>query len=284
MPNASLASDWTAGTGEERAADINAAFADPEISVVLAAIGGNHSAQLLPYLDYDLIRANPKIFQGYSDVSVLLWALAKHAGLQTFHGPTLAAELGEHPAPLAYTDHWMRRAWAGRFPGFEPATEWTDEFLDWDEKRDLERPRSMKAAEGWRCLRPGVAEGPLLGGCLETICWHIRDTDVWIDATGAILFLETSEEAPSPGHVDGYLTTLERCGVFEKAVGLVIGRPYGYTEERKTAMLAAVERRTASSGIPVLADVDMGHADPMLTLPLGAPARLDAEKKSFGLS
>ena len=69
-----LSTGWTAGSGQERAADINAAFADPDVSVVLAAIGGNHSAQLLPYLDFELIAANPKVFQGYSDNTLLHWA------------------------------------------------------------------------------------------------------------------------------------------------------------------------------------------------------------------
>lgn len=284
MPNAGLRSRWTAGSGEERANDINAAFEDPEVSVVLAATGGNHSAQILDHLDFGLIRSNPKVFQGYSDITVLLWAIAKNAGLQTFHGPAVIPELGEYPTILPYTERWMREAWDGNPTVFDPATEWTDEFLDWDEQQDLERARELRPAEGWRCVREGQAEGPLLGGCLETIMWHIRGTDVWIDPEGAILFLETSEEAPSPGHVDAYLTTLERSGVFDAIAGLIIGRPMGYDDDRKKEMLDSVARRTESAGIPVLADVDIGHADPMLTLPIGKKAQLDAGARTFKTS
>ncbi|MGI8407278.1 MAG: S66 peptidase family protein [Actinomycetota bacterium] len=284
MPNASLSTGWTAGTGEERAADIHAAVSDLDVSVVLAAIGGNHSAQLLPYLDYDLIGSHPKIFQGYSDITVLLWAFAKHAQLQTFHGPALIPEMGEHPKMLPYTDEWMKSAWSGQAMQFQSASGWTDEFLDWDEKRDLERPRELQPATGWHCIRPGTAEGPLLGGCLETISWHIRGTEEWISPEGTIFFLETSEEAPSPALVDAYLTTFERLGVFEAASGLIIGRPYGYGEAEKASFFEVIARRTAASGIPVLADVDLGHTDPMLTLPLGAPTRLDAGKKSLLVS
>lgn len=284
MPNAGLSTGWTAGTGEQRADDINQAFADPEVSVVLAAIGGNHSAQLLPHLDFELIGSNPKVFQGYSDITVLHWALLKNAHVQTFYGPALVSELGEHPQVLPYTDRWLRAAWLHSEPlAFEPAEEWTDEFLDWDEKRDLERPRTLHKGNGWVCIRPGRAEGPLLGGCLETIAWHVRGTDIWIDPGGAVLFLETSEESPSPAHVDGYLTTLERDGVLDRIAGLVIGRPYGYDEESKKALFEVITRHTESAGIPVLADVDLGHTDPMLTLPLGATATLDAAGLGFSI-
>ncbi|MDP9068006.1 MAG: LD-carboxypeptidase [Actinomycetota bacterium] len=281
MPNASLSTGWTAGSGEQRAADIHSAFADPEVSVVLAAIGGNHSAQLLQHLDYNLIASNPKVFQGYSDVSTLHWAMFKNSHLQTFHGPALASELAEFPNVLSYTENWMKEAWNGGPMVFEPADEWTDEFLDWEQKKDLERPRDRKPSDGWQCVREGTAEGFLIGGCLETIMWHIRDTDIWTQPEGAILFVETSEEAPSPGHVDAYMTTLDRGGVFDAVTGLIVGRPAAYDDERKTAMLEVVARRTERAGIPVLADVDIGHTDPMLTLRMGAQARLDAGARSF---
>ncbi|MPZ70459.1 MAG: hypothetical protein GEU71_13175 [Actinobacteria bacterium] len=178
MPNAGLSTGWTAGSGQERAADINAAFDDPDVSVVMAAIGGTHSAQLLPYLDFELIAANPKVFQGFSDNTMLHWAFLARARLQTFHGPMFLSELAEYPEVLPYTGEWMMRAWSCEWKTFEPATEWTDEFLDWAEKRDLERPRRKEAATGWRCIRPGVAEGPLLGGCLESLAWHLRKSEI----------------------------------------------------------------------------------------------------------
>jgi muramoyltetrapeptide carboxypeptidase LdcA involved in peptidoglycan recycling len=281
MPNASLETGWTAGTGEQRADDIHTAFSDPEVSVVLAAIGGNHSADVLRYLDYELIAANPKIFQGYSDITVLHWALFKNARLQTFHGPALVSELAEFPEVFPYTARWMEKAWSENSLDFEPAGEWTDEFLDWSAKKDLERARVRRPARGWRCLREGTATGTLLGGCLETIMWHIRATDVWTPPREAILFLETSEEAPSPAHVDAYLTTLERSGVLQAIAGLIVGRPAGYDEDRKTAMFEAIVLRTESDHIPVLADVDIGHTDPMLTLPLGREARIDTGTLSF---
>src|SRR5262249_27137328 len=151
------------GSPEARADDIHRAFADPDVSVVLCAIGGNHSNQVIPHLDMELIRRNPKVFQGYSDMTVLLWALGRHAGLRTFHGPSLLAEMGEFPAVLPYTDRFLRAAWFGTEPlTFEPTELWTDEFLDWFKKLDLERPRRLKPGGGWRTLRPGRAEGPIV--------------------------------------------------------------------------------------------------------------------------
>ena len=92
-----------------------------------------------------------------------------------------------------------------------------------------------------------------------------------------------SEEAPSPAHVDGYLTDLEQLGVFDAASALVFVRPYGYTPENTKVLWDVVARRTEASGLPVLANVEAGHAAPMVTLPLGAAAELDAGSKRFRL-
>lgn len=284
MANATRSDGWASAPPQARADDLHQAFLDHEVAVVLAGIGGNHSNQVLPLLDYELIRAHPKVFQGYSDITVLHWAIARHAGLATFYGPALVPELGEFPRVLSHTDRFLRAAWLGEEPiGYEPADVWTDELLDWNTKADLTRPRELRASEGWVAIRDGAASGPLLGGCLETICWHLKGSAAWLDPTGAILFLETSEEAPSPASVDAYLTDLEQLGVFEAAAGLVFGRPYGYPAEDAAALWEVVARRTEASGLPVLANVEAGHTDPMLTLPLGVEAELDAGRRTLRL-
>ncbi|MGN6379039.1 MAG: S66 family peptidase [Gaiellales bacterium] len=284
MPNATRSDSWASAPPEARVADLHAAFADDEVAVVLCGIGGNHSNQLLPLLDFDLIREHPKIFQGYSDITVLHWALARHAGLATFYGPTLVAELGEFPQVPAYTDRYLRAAWFEAAPTvYAPSPLWTDEFLDWDQKADLTRARELRESEGWVTIRAGVAQGWLFGGCLETICWHVKGSDAWMTPAGAILLLEMSEEAPSPAHVDAYLTDLEQLGVFAAAAGLVVARPYGYSAEDRERLWEVVARRTEAAGLPVLANVDAGHADPMVTLPFGAMAETDAAAKTLRL-
>jgi muramoyltetrapeptide carboxypeptidase len=282
MPHAARSDSWVAASPEERAADLHAAFSDPEVGVVLASIGGNHSNQLLPHLDFDLIAANPKVFQGFSDITVLCWAFLVRAGLRTFYGPTLVAHLGEYPEVFDLAHRSMTAAWFGHEPlVYEPAKEWTEEFLDWDRKLDLERPRRMEPGEGWVTIRDGVAEGPLIGGCLETICWHLKGSGLWPDLDGAIFFVETSEEAPSPAHVDAYLTDLEQAGVFERASALVVGRPRDYSREDADTLWRVCAERTEPYGLPVLGNLDCGHTDPMLTLPLGCPARVDAGAGRF---
>ncbi len=277
MPNSRLQDGWLAGPAEARADDIHAAFADPRVSVVLVGIGGNHSNQLLPLLDYDLIRANPKVFQGYSDITVLHWAFQKHADLATFYGPAFAIELADYPKVSDYTQRWLRAAWfRDEALEYEPAAEWTDEFLDFDHRLDLTRGRAMKPGDGWVTVREGACRGPIIGGCLETICWHLKGSDAWLDPTGAILFLETSEEAPSPAHVEAYLTDLDHLGVFERCVGLLWARPDRYSPDDVGLLWDVVRSATEPYGLPVLANIDCGHAYPMMTLPLGVPAEMDA--------
>ena len=163
----------------------------------------------------------------------------------------------------------MRSAWSGAAPEpFEPAAAWTDERLDLFRKVDLTRSRHMSAGSGWHAVRDGVAEGPLFGGCLDTICRHLEGSAYWPDLRGALLFLETSDEVPTPADVPA------------RKVALL--SPSRVTTSAPQ-LWAVVRTRTAASGIPVLADVDIGHTDPMLTLPMGAQARIDAGALEFAL-
>jgi muramoyltetrapeptide carboxypeptidase len=281
MPHSGPAAGRTV-PAQSRAEDLHAAFSDPEVDVVLAAIGGDHAAELLPYLDYRLIRANPKLFQGYSDLTVLHWALLKRAGLITFYGPALLSELGEHPTVLPYTDTWLRKAWFGTaLLRFAPATTWTDEFLDWNQQEDRKRPRGLRPSQGWVTIREGIAEGRLVAGCLETICRHLKGSPVWLDLQGALLALETSEETPPPHQVDAYLAELADAAVFEQISGLLVARPFGYDHDQMVRLWSIVASRTEASGVPALGNLECGHADPMLTLPMGVRARLDAAAKQF---
>jgi muramoyltetrapeptide carboxypeptidase len=284
MPNAARSEGWVSAPPEDRVADLHAAFADDEVAVVLCGIGGNHSNQLLPLLDFELIGEHPTVFQGYSDITVLHWAIAKHAGLGTFYGPALVPELGEFPEVLEHTDRYLRAAWFEDAPiVYEPSPLWTDELLDFDQKVDLTRGRELHESEGWVTIRDGVASGPLYGGCLETICWHLKGSSAWTTPRGAVFLLEMSEEAPSPADVDAYLTDLEHLGVFDAAAALVIARPYGYTADDRARLWEVVAARTEAAGLPVLGNVEAGHADPMLTLPFGATAEIDAGRKTLRL-
>jgi muramoyltetrapeptide carboxypeptidase LdcA involved in peptidoglycan recycling len=185
--------------------------------------------------------------------------------------------MAEYPEVLPYTDTFMKQAWFGDEPiVWRPPVSWTEELLDFNQKKDLERGRSMTPNTGWKCLRPGVAEGPVYGGCFETICWHLKGSSEWLDLTGAILLIETSEAAPSPATMDGLFADLQNLGVFEQIGGLVMARPFKYDEGAKQRVWDLLLHYTSGSGLPILADLDCGHTDPMLTLPLGAQVRMDA--------
>jgi muramoyltetrapeptide carboxypeptidase LdcA involved in peptidoglycan recycling len=113
---------------------------------------------------------------------------------------------------------------------------------------------------------------------------HLKGSASWIDPAGAVLCFETSEEAPPPSDVDAYLTDLEQLGTFEAAAGLVFARPYGYTDEDTKLLWEIVARRTEAAGLRVLANVEAGHTDPMITLPIGAEAELGARARTFRLA
>lgn len=275
---------WVSGTPEERTQDLHDAFADPAVRLIIAAIGGDHSCQLLPLLDWDLIGQHPKILIGFSDATVLNVAIYARTGLVTFNGPALMTDFGEYPEPLRYTvDAFLRTLSAAEPVGaIAPAAAWTEEFLDWATRADLQRPRTLQGPAGWTWLKDGRAEGKLVGGCLESL-EHLRGTPYWPDLDGAILFLETSELVPLPDRVDAVLQDYENMGVFERLHGLLVGRPYRYTEAQKQALHAVLLERTRRYAFPIIADMDFGHTAPQLTLPIGCRAAIDVRERQFAL-
>jgi muramoyltetrapeptide carboxypeptidase LdcA involved in peptidoglycan recycling len=283
-PNALHQHDFVSDTPENRAADLHAMFADREVRAVVAAIGGDHACHLLPLLDYDLIRANPKIFMGYSDITVLNVALWHQTGLVTFNGPMLLPDFGESPRMLDYTETYFLKAIAGDGPVgvVAPAAHWTEEFLDWEQKEDLRRPRAQQPSAGWVWLKPGQVEGRLLGGALESL-QHLRGTSCWPDWDDSILFFETTEEKPSPETVDGILMDYENMGVLEKLRGMLVGRAMRYSPEEKQRLRERILERTQNYTFPIITDMDFGHTAPQFTLPLGCRARIDSQSQTFAI-
>lgn len=272
-----------AGTPEERAADLHGCFADPAVRAIVAATGGDHACHLLPLLDWDLIRRNPTIFMGFSDITVLNVALHVRTGLVTFNGPAVMTDLGEFPAPFPYTIAHMQQALCTPDPigPLLPSAAWTEEFLDWGVRADLTRPRALRPSPGWTWLKTGRTAGRLLGGCLESL-EHLRGTPYWPHLEGALLFLETSDGMP-PGRVDARLQDYENMGVFARLGGLLLGRPYGYTETQRAELYAVVLERTRRHTFPVVAGLDFGHTAPQFTLPLGCRAELDVAERHFAI-
>jgi muramoyltetrapeptide carboxypeptidase len=279
---------YVSATAGERADDINLAFQDPDIKAIMTLIGGNHSNQLLPLINFELIKDNPKVFIGYSDITVLHNAINTQSNLVTFYGPAGLTQMAENPAVLDYTLNSFRKTLFDESPvgQITPSSEWTDEVLDWFQKKDLSQHRKMKKNPGWTWIKEGSAEGVLTGGCLTSLM-HVRGTKYWPDFNGKILLWEISERdgdftrGESIANVDAYLTDLELSGVYGQISGMVIGRPFGYTDIETAELSTLLSEKFAGYGFPILFGIDSGHSDPMLTLPLGVRVRLDSDRNSF---
>ena len=284
--------DWLARHPEARADDINRAFSDPSIRAVIAAIGGEDGIRVLPHLDLAAIRANPKIFLGYSDTTALHFACMK-AGLGSFHGPSIMSGFAENGGMTEAAVASVRATlFAPVAPGpLPPADGWAVEHLDWADPANQDRPRRRHPSSGMATLQgEGRHRGRLIGGCAEVL-EMLKGTEWWPapdDWDGAILFYETSEEAPSPEQVRRWMRGFAAQGILHRVSGLVLGRPGGadQSESYPAQIRAAVQAELAWAGLealPVLADADIGHTDPILVLPYGRMAEIDCERAELSL-
>ncbi|MBO0871171.1 MAG: LD-carboxypeptidase, partial [Micromonosporaceae bacterium] len=200
-----------------RVADLHAAFADPEVRGILTVIGGYNSNELLPHLDWELIRANPKVFCGYSDISALQNAMLARAGLVTWSGP--------HYSSFGMRDHfeltrkWFHNAVFGDAPlVLQPAPQWTDDawFLDQDRREVLPN-------DGWWRLRPGTGAGQLIGGNLTTVNRLPGTGFMPVPDRPVVLFVEDDEES-APHTFAPDLASLLQCIGAANVAALVFGR------------------------------------------------------------
>jgi muramoyltetrapeptide carboxypeptidase LdcA involved in peptidoglycan recycling len=273
---------YVSDTPENRAADIHEMFLDPQVKAIISAIGGEHSCQLLPFVDFDFMRDHPKIFMGYSDTTVLNIAIWQQTGMVTFNGPMLLTDFAEYPQMFDYTRENLLKMLGSAQPvgKIEASAQWTEEFLDWEIKADLQRPRIMQPSAGWKWLKPGKAQGTLVGGCIESL-EHLRGTPYWPDWENTIFFFETSEEFPPPARVDCMLSDYENMGVLQQLKGLLVGRPMRYSQEQKAELQRILLERMEKYSFPILAEMDFGHTAPQFTLPIGCEARLDSQQENF---
>jgi muramoyltetrapeptide carboxypeptidase LdcA involved in peptidoglycan recycling len=163
-----------------------------------------------------------------------------------------------------------------------PAPTWTEEFQDWAQQLDRVRPRRLQDSPGWTWLKPGFAQGPLVGGCLESLD-HLRGTRFWPEWRGAIFFFETSEEAPPPERVDSLLMDYENMGILPQLAGMIVGRPMRYSENQKKELLEVLLARTKHYDFPIIAGMDFGHTAPQFILPLGCQAEIDRARQRFAI-
>src|SRR3984885_248472 len=223
---------WLAAHPEARAGDLMEVLKDPSIHGIISTIGGDDSIRMLPFLDYGVIRQNPKVFIGYSDSTVTHFAFLK-AGVTSFYGPSLMAGFDENGGLPPYMAESVRQMLFLAAPStlISPNTDgWTIESWRWDDEKRNEKKRQLQPSSGWKWLQgSGCHRGRLIGGCLDVIDW-LRGTPVWPEPEvwrNSILFLETSEDQPSPMLVTYMLRSLGATGALKEIQGILLGRPYG---------------------------------------------------------
>lgn len=273
----------------ERVADIHNMFSDPEVKMIMPTIGGYNSNSLLKYLNYDLIRKNPKIFIGYSDITVLHYAIQTNSGLSTYYGPCVMTQFGEYQKILPYTLEYFNKEISINHHQngyYIPASKtWTEEILDWFKKMDTKRKRKMKKNKGYQWWIKGNAKGELVGGAIPSIN-HLAGTKYWINPKSKIFFLDIPEgndldKGLSIHEVEASLADLDNLGVFDSISGLIIGRPYHYTKEEQEGLKTLILRYLKNKKYPMLYNVNIGHTDPISTLRYGAIAELNSSDNSF---
>jgi muramoyltetrapeptide carboxypeptidase LdcA involved in peptidoglycan recycling len=292
-PHALKDEAWLERNPKARAADLMEAFADPSIKGIISTIGGDDSIRLLPFLDLDTIRANPKVFLGYSDTTVTHLACLK-AGLVSFYGPAIMAGFGENGGLFPYMVDSVRQTLFSSTPIGEivpNSAGWTDEFLDWAEPENQSRKRKLHPAVEWSFLQgEGTHHGHLIGGCFEVLDW-LRGTDVWPEPEvwqDAILFLETSEGAPSPSKVLRGLRTYAAMGILDRLAGIWFGRPGGQVPleqfaDYDQAIMQVITEEEGLTDLLVVTQMDFGHTDPMFVLPYGVQVRIDCDAQQVSL-
>jgi muramoyltetrapeptide carboxypeptidase LdcA involved in peptidoglycan recycling len=284
----------------DRARDVSLAFADPHVKAVLAVIGGDDQITVIPRLDVDLIRANPKPFFGYSDNTNLLHFLWRN-GIVGFHGGSTMVHLGRggrtHPDTMAslraalFTPGWF---------DLTAPLAFSDESMDWNDPASLRtEPITRPAFEGWTRHRPDrVIEAPTWGGNLEIVGWLLmadRAVPVPDEVDGHVLFLETSEEMPIADEVFRMLRNMGERGLLGRFAALLMGRAKAWERTHRTTLdertAYATDQRAAilkamaayNPHATIVFDVDFGHTDPQLIIPYGGLVRIDGPARTISV-
>jgi muramoyltetrapeptide carboxypeptidase len=264
-PNLRRVHGYLAGTDEQRAADLQWALSEPGIDMVLCLTGGYGAARLYNRIDWDAL-GNPRIFCGYSDITALHLALAKHAGWTTFYGPMFLRFTRKKDELTKVTEECFHRAFKAEPLGRVP--------------EDPDDPYVLTVGEG-------VAEAPIVGGCLTLVAASLG-TPYEIETDGCIVLLEDLNEEPYI--IDTHLNHLILAGKLDNAAGLVFGTDVNLKaltipeyNESTLSIEEILDELIAPLGIPAIANVPVGHGKTMATIPLGARARLDAGAKTLDI-
>ena len=265
--------EFNSSSIESRIADLHDAFLDPNVKAIFAVIGGFNCNQLLRYIDWDIIKNNPKIFIGYSDTTALQNAIFVKTGLVTYSGPVWST-FGQK-LHFDYALEYFKKCLMSETPfTIEPSDNWSDD--SWYKNQDK---RELIKNDGWLIINKGKTSSALLGANLCTLNL-LQGTEYFPDLNSSVLFLEDDNESKSV-NFDRDLQSLIHQPHFDGVKGIVIGRFQKTSEITNEKLIKIVKSKSELNNMPVIANVDFGHTSPMITFPIGGEVSMDTGKKSI---
>lgn len=282
--------DWIYKNPEARAEDLMEALQDDSIKAIFTNIGGEESIRTLPYIDFDVIRNNPKIFLGLSDTTVTHFCFYK-AGVTSFYGTSILIGFAENNGMHDYQVQDIKRTLFSSKPQgiiAQNTDGWTSERLEWTSIENQSITRKLEPCTGWRFLQgEGKVQGKLLGGCLEVLEF-LKDTTCWVkpeDWKGKIMFIETSEVKMLPENLRWIIRNYAASGIFKNIEGLIVGRPYDnlYYKEYDDTLLQVIRDEEGLTDLPIVTGMDFGHTCPTFTIPHGVQAEIDCDNQTFSI-
>jgi len=267
--------DFASSSVESRIEDLHDAFADENVKAILTVIGGFNSNQILKYIDWNLIQKNPKIFCGFSDITVLNNAIYAKIGLATYSGPHYST-FGQK-LHFDYSLEYFKKCLLsdGQFE-IKSSKEWSDDawYLDQNKREPLPN-------EGYLVVHEGKAEGTIIGANLCTFNL-LQGTEYMPGLTNSVLFIEDDYESV-PHTFDCDLQSLIHQPGFEGVKGMVIGRFQKASKMTNDLLNQIIETKKELKKIPIIANVDFGHSDPKITFPIGGSAVVKAFQNNVQL-
>lgn len=288
FPTACMSAERLYRNPKLRAEDINQAFADPTIQGIIATIGGDDAVRILKYLDIESIKTHPKLLMGYSDFTPLNTYL-NQKGLVTFNGPSIMAGFAQLKNFSRAYQHYVEDYLFTAHEVFDlPVfSSYTEGYAPWENLHNGGQVNQWQPNDGLHFIQGDRASGQLFGGCME-ILEMMKGTDFWPTPNfwqGKVLFLETSENKPSVEQVKYGLRNYGIMGVYEQLSGLLMGRPRDYTVQEKADFEAMIQRvvrdEFGQTELTIVCNVDFGHTDPQLILPLGVEIEINPQQKKL---
>lgn len=256
------------GNIKERVKGLHDFVVDKDIDVIMSFWGGTNTNQLLPYLDYELIKKNPKIYVGYSDTSALLLAITKKTNLVTYHGP--AAITYSKPDLMEYCYEYFDKAIKGGEWSIEEPKKYADDLYFLREK-DADR-RIFKKNKGLKVFRSGNCEGEVVVSNLQTLL-VLAGTEYFPSLKNKVLFVEEAEDEQTP-MIHRFFTQLSLLKDFKDIKGLVVGKFMDYSRVSQDNLETIFKEISSRFKGPIIYDASFGHTDPIFTIPNGARVKI----------